>query len=147
MIGGTLSPGPEKPKFSKYSLSNQILGEGYICLVCVLYGIISSRNTPQSDVFKTQIDFMLFLRFLVQSIKALPNHVRCSPNSRILFLITPNMYIKYKIIIYNPINIILCLIFNLPINSSPWFSKKNKVFQCKTFSNLVFWRWFLFWWN
>ena len=36
VIGGTLSPGPEKPKFSKCSVSNQILGEGYICLLWVL---------------------------------------------------------------------------------------------------------------
>ena len=28
LTGGTLSPGSEKPKFSKCSVSNQILGEG-----------------------------------------------------------------------------------------------------------------------
>ena len=39
--GETLSPGPEKPKFSKCSISNQILGEGDICIVWVCYGINS----------------------------------------------------------------------------------------------------------
>ena len=34
--------------------------------------------------------------------------------------------------------ILFNLILYLPINSSPWFSKKNKVLQSKTFSNLVF---------
>ena len=138
MTGGTPSLGLEKPKFSKCSVSNQILGEGYICLVWVLYGLISSRNTPKIDLFMTQVDFMLFLRFSVRSIQALPNPVRCFPNSKILFLIPPNMYRKDNKIIYNPRNHIFSLILYLPIDSSPWFSKKNKVFQSKTFSNLVF---------
>ena len=60
VVVGTLSPGAEKPKFSKCSVLNQILGEGYLWLVWVLYGIILSRNTPQSYLFMTQVDFMLF---------------------------------------------------------------------------------------
>jgi hypothetical protein len=62
VTGGTLSPGPKKPKFSKCSISNQILGEGYLWLVWVLYGIILSRNTSKSDLFMDQVDFMFFLR-------------------------------------------------------------------------------------
>jgi len=61
VIGETLSPGPEKPKFSKLSVSKQILGEGYLWLLWVLYGLILSRNTPKCDLFMTQVDFMLFL--------------------------------------------------------------------------------------
>ena len=86
----------------------------------------------------TQVDFMLFLRFWVRSIQALPNPVRCFPNSGILFLINPNVYKKVNKKDYNRSNPIFSLIFYLPIDSSPWFSKKNKVFQSKTFSNLVF---------
>ena len=41
----TLSLGPEKPKFSKCSVSNQILVEGCICLEWLLNGLISSRKT------------------------------------------------------------------------------------------------------
>jgi hypothetical protein len=63
VTGKTLSPRPEKPKFSKCSVSNQISGEGCICLLLVLYGLIKSRKTPQSYLFMTQVDFMLFLRF------------------------------------------------------------------------------------
>lgn len=86
----------------------------------------------------TQVDLMLFLRLWVQSIQSLPNPVTCFPNSRILFQIPPDMYSQDKKIILNPINHIFSLIFHLSIDSSPWFLRKNKVFQCKTFSNLVF---------
>ena len=136
--GGTLSPTPEKPKFSRCSISNQISGEGCICLVWVCYDIISSRNTPQCDLFMTQVDFMFFLGFWVQTIQALLNPGGCFPNSRILFLIPPNVCGKAKKRIQNTRNHILSLIFHLPIDSSPWFSRKNKVFESKTFSNLVF---------
>ena len=129
VIGRTLSPGPEKPKFSKCSVLNQILGEGCIWLVKVLHGLISSRNLSQSDLFMTQVDFMLFLKFWVWSIQALPNLVRCFPNFMILFLIPPNVCGKYKNSIHNPRNHILSLIFHLPIDSSPWFSMKNKCFK------------------
>ena len=81
---------------------------------------------------------MLFLRFWVQTIRTLLNLVKCFPNYGILFLITPNMCRKDKKGIHNPRKHIISLILYLPIDSSPWFSKKNKVFQIKTFSNLVF---------
>ena len=124
VTGGTLSPGPKKPKFSKCSVSNQISSEGFICMVWVLYGIISSRNTQKSYLFMTQMDFM----FWVWSIQALPNPVICFTNSGILFLTAPNVCGKTKNIIHNKINHILNLILHLPIDSSPWFSNKNKVF-------------------
>ena len=73
----------------------------------------------------TQLDFMLFLRFRVQSIQALPNPVICFPNYEILFLITPNMNGKDSKIIYNPINHFSNLILNLPLDSSPCFNMKN----------------------
>ena len=86
------------------------------------------NKNPQSYLFMTQMDFFLFLRFWVQSIQALPNLVICFPNSGILFLITPNMNRKDNKIIYNPRNHIFSLILYVPIDSSPWLSKKNKVF-------------------
>ena len=61
----TLSPGPVKPKFSKCSVSNQILREGYLWIVWVFYGILFSRNTPQSYLCMTQVNFMLFHRLWV----------------------------------------------------------------------------------
>ena len=135
---GTVNAGPEKPKFLKCSVLNQISGEGYLWPIWVLCGLISSINTSKSVLFMTQVDFMPFLRLWVWSIQALPNHVRCFPNYGILFLISSNMYSKDNKSIYNPRNYIFSLILNLLIDSSPWFSRKNKVFQCKTFSNLVF---------
>ena len=147
MTGGTLSPRPEKTKFSKYSVSNQISGEGCILILWVLYGLISSLNTPKNDLFMTQVDFMLFFRFWVWSIQALPNLVRCFPNFGIMFLTPTNVCGKDKKRIHNPINYIFSLIRNLPIDSSPWYSRKNNVFQCKTFSNLVFGDDFAFYWD
>jgi hypothetical protein len=138
VMGRTLSLGLEKTKFSKCSILNQISGEGYLWLVWVLYGIIFSIQTQKSDLFMTQVDFMLFLRLWIWLIQALPNLVRCFPNLGILFPNSPNMYRKYNKCIYNMINNIFSLILNLLIDSSPWFSRKNIVFQCKTFSNLVF---------
>ena len=137
MIGRTLSLGLEKPKFTKFFVSNQILGEVYICIVWVWNGLIKLINTTQSYLFMTQVYFMLFLKFWVRSIQALPNPVRCFPHSRTVFLITPNMYGKYNEIIYNTSNHIWSLILYLPIDSSTWFSKKNKVFQSKTFSYIL----------
>ena len=109
-------------------LHDEEQGEGFIYLVWVLYGHISSGNTQKSDLFLTQVDFMLFLRFWDRSIQALPNPVRCLPNFGILFLNPPNMYGKPKKRINDLRNHILSLIFHLPIDSSPWFSMKNKVF-------------------
>ena len=138
MIGETLSLRLEKPKFSKCFVSNQILGEGYLWLVWERYGIISLGNTPQIYLFMTQGDFMLFLRLWVRSIQALCNPIRCFPNDGILFLISPNLYRKYNKRIFNPRNHFFSLIFNPPIDSSPWISRKNNEFHKKTFSNLVF---------
>ena len=87
----------------------------------------------------TQNNFMLFLRFWVRSIQALPNPVRWLPNSGILFLNPPNVCGKAKKRIHNPTNHIVKVILHLPDDSSPWFSKKNKVFQSKKISNLVLW--------
>ena len=121
----TLSLGPEKPKILKYFVSNQILEEVYLWLVWVLYGLICSRNTPQCDLFMTQVDFMLFLKLWVWSIQALPNPVWYFPNYGTLFLKPSNIYRKDNKSIYNLISHIFSLILNLPIDSSPWFSKKN----------------------
>ena len=101
MIGGALSPRPEKPKFSKCSVSNQILGEGFIWLVKVLHGIISPRNLSQSDLFMPQVDYMLFLKSWVWLIQALPNSVRWPPNFGILYPTPPNIYGKTRKIIQN----------------------------------------------
>ena len=86
----------------------------------------------------TQVGFISFLGLRVQSIQALPNPIRCFPNSRILFLNSPNMYRKDNKIIYNPKNHISNLILNLPLDSSPCFNMKINEFHKKTFSNLVF---------
>ena len=120
-----------------FSVLNQITGEGYLWLVWVLYGLIFKIKNQKSDLIMTQVDLMLFLSLWVQSIQALPNTIRCFPNPGILFPNSPNMYRKYNKIIYNSRNDIFSLILNLLIDSSPWFSRKNKVFQGKTFSNLV----------
>ena len=82
----------------------------------------------------TQVDFMFFLRLWVWSIQALPNPVRCFPNSGILFLITQNIYRKANKIILNLRNHLFSLILNLPIDSSPWFSRKSNKFHKKKFS-------------
>ena len=132
----TLSPGPEKLKFLKCSVSNQISWEGYLWILWVWYGLIFLINTPQSDLFMVQVDFMLFLRLWVWSIKAPPNPVRPFPNYLILFLNSPNMYRKYNHGILNPGKHIFHLILNLPIKSSPWFSKKKQSVLMKTFLTL-----------
>ena len=134
----TLSPGPEKPKFSKCSVSNQILGEGYLWLLWVLYGLIFSINTSQIYLFMTQVDFMLFLKLWVWSIQTLPNPVRCFPNPGILFPNSPNIYRQDIHSIFNPTNLFFSLILNLPLDSSPCFNMKINEFHKKSFSNLVF---------
>ena len=75
-------------------VSNQISAESYLWILFIWYALIFSRNTPKSDLFMTQVDFMLFLRLWVWSIQALPNLVWCFPNSGILLLSSPNMYRK-----------------------------------------------------
>ena len=138
MTNRTLSLGPEKLKISKCSVSNQISREVCICLVWVLYVIISSINTPQSYLFMTQVDFMLFLRLWVWLIQALPNHVWCFPNSKILFLKYSTMYVQSNKIIYNRKNHMFSLILNLTLDSSPCSNMKTNEFQKKTFWNVVF---------
>jgi hypothetical protein len=86
----------------------------------------------------TQVDFMLFLKLRVWSIQAPPNHVRCFPNPRILFLFYPNIYMKSNQIILNLRNHFFSLILNLTLDSSPCFNMKIIEFHKKTFSNLVF---------
>ena len=138
MTVGILSPGLEKPKFLNCSVSNQISGEGYLWLLWVFCGLIFSRNTPQSYLFMTQVDFMLFLRFWVRSIQALPNLVRWLPNSGILFITPPHVCGKSKKSIKIPRNHFFSLILHLPVNSSLWFTRKKNGFHRLTFSNLVF---------
>ena len=138
MTIGTLSPRPKKPKFSNCSVSNEISGEDYLRLVWVWYGIIFSRNTSQSYLFMTQVDFMLFLRLWVRSIQALPNLVRSFPNPRFLSQNSPNIYMKSIQGIFNLRNIFFNLILNPPLDSSACFNMKNNEFHRKTFSNLVF---------
>ena len=125
--------GPKKPKFSKCFVWNQISGEGCICLLWVLNGIILSRNTPKSDLSMTRVDFMCFLKFRVRLIQALPNSVRWLPNSRILFLTPPNMCGKAKKRIHNPRNHILSLIFISPSTHLRDFPGKTMSFTSKFF--------------
>ena len=131
MTIGTVSLGHEKPKFSKCSISNQNSGEGYLLLVWVFYGIIFSINTSQSDLFMTQVDYMHFLKFWVQSIQALPNSIWWLPNFGILFPTPPNMSGKHRKKLHHIINHFLSLILHLPIDSTPWFSMKNKCVKVK----------------
>ena len=125
----TLSQGPKKPKFSKCFVLNQISGECCIWLVKVLHGRISSRILSQSDLFMTQVDYMLFLKFWVRSIQTLPNSVRWLPNFGILFLTPPNMSGKAIKSIHNSTNNFYSLILHLPVDSSPWVTRKNIEFH------------------
>ena len=84
-------PGAWKLKISKCSVSNQISGEGCIWLVKVINSLISSRDPSKTDLFMTQVMYMLFLEFWVCRIQALPNSVWWIPNSWILFLISSSM--------------------------------------------------------
>ena len=59
--------GAWKLKNSKYSVSNQISGEGQIWIVKVLNGIIPSRKLPKMELFIIQVENMLFLQFWVQA--------------------------------------------------------------------------------
>ena len=124
VTGGTVSPGPEKPKISKCSVSNQISEEGCICLVRVYYGLISSKDTSKSDLFMTQVDFMHFFMFWVWLIHTLPSSVRWPPKSGILFPSPPNMYGKPKMRIHNPRNHFFSLILHLPFISIIYKEKK-----------------------
>ena len=134
----TLSLGLKNLKFSNCSVSNQILGEGYLWLLWVLNGIIFSIKTQKCDLFMTQVDFMFFLRLWVRSIQALPNPVTSFTDFVVLSPNSPNIYRKYIHGIVNPRNIFFSLILNLPLDSSPCFNTKNNKFLKKTFSNLVF---------
>ena len=138
MIGGTLSPGPEKLKISKCSVLNQISGEGCFWIVKVLHGLISPRNLSQSDIFMFQVRYIHFLKFWAEQIQALPNSVWWFPNSRILFPTSPNMSKKPIQIIQNSRNKFYSPILHLLIDSSPWVIRKNNEFHKYTFSNLVF---------
>ena len=84
-------PGARKLKITNCFVPSQISREGCIWLVRVLHCLISSRDLSQSDLFMTQLKHMLFLKFWVWRIQALPNLVRWIPNSWILFLIPSNM--------------------------------------------------------
>ena len=134
----TLSTGPEKLKFSKCYISNQISGEAYLWLLWILYGLIFSQNTPQSYLFMNQSDFMLFLGLWFWSIQALPNFARSFPNFGILFPNSPNVYKKAIQGIFNSRNLFFSLTLNLPLDSSPCFNTENNEFHKKTLSNLVF---------
>ena len=85
-----------------------------------------------------QVYFKPLPRFWVRSIQGLPNSIKPFLIFWILFPNSPNIHRLTIHDIFNPRKLIVCLIMNLPINSSPSFYKENKVFYKKTFSKLVF---------
>ena len=95
----------------------------------------------------TRVDFNLFLKLWVWSIQASPNSVKSFTNSWVLSPNYPNVYRQAIQDIFNLRNIFFSLILNLSLDSSPCFTRKKWSVLMKTFSNLVFWRWFCFWWN
>ena len=123
-----MSPGPEKLKIWKCSVSIQISGEGWLWLVKVLHGLISSINLLYTDLFMIQVKKMFFLESWVRTIQAPPNSVWWPPNSWSLTLFPPNMYGKPIKVFLNKINHFFSLFMNLLL----------KQFHKKTFSNLVF---------
>ena len=122
-------PGTRKLKKSKCYVSNQILGEGQIWLVKLLYGLIPSINLPKTYLFMTQVMYILFLEFWVCWIQALPNSVWWIPNSWILFLISYSMSRKPIKCTHQSRNHFLVSFMHLPINSSLWITKKNNEFH------------------
>ena len=129
VIGGTLSTGPKKLKISKFSVSNQILGEGCLWLVKVLHGVILPRNRSQIDLCMFQVRYIHFLKFWAEQIHALSNSVRWPPNSRILTLTSPNMSRQPIKRIHNSRYNFYNLILHLLIDLSPWVTRKNNEFH------------------
>ena len=119
-------PGARKLKNSKCSVSNQILGEGQIWLVKLLYGLIPSRNIPKTYLFMIQVENMLFLQFWVRAFQAFPNSIRWPPNSGILILVYPNMIGKPKKYFNQSRNNHLSLILHPLVKSSTGLWMKNK---------------------
>ena len=101
----------------------------FIVTIKGTHDLILPRNLSQTDLFMFEVRFIHFLKFWAEQIQALPNSVRWLPNSGILFPTSPNMYGKPIKRIQNSRKNFYSLILHLPVDSSPWVTRKNNEFH------------------
>ena len=101
-------------------------------------GLFSSKYFHKWIYSCFKVDFKPLPRFWFRSIQVVPDPIKPFIIFRFLSPNSPNIHRINIHGIVNPINPSLCLIKNLPIDSSPYLYKENNMFYKKSFYNLVF---------